>query len=61
MPRPRSTVAPHPFTADPDLPPDQNGRHICAACHLVGEPNDPRHTMPDVPAHAEHLRRYGDD
>lgn len=53
----KSKVAPHVFVEDPDLPPDQNGRHACR-CGLVGEPGDAHHTMPDAPEQAEHLRRY---
>jgi hypothetical protein len=56
----KSKIPPHPFQRDPDLPPDQNGRYVCRApgCHLVGEPDDIHHTMPDVPAQAEHHGRY---
>jgi hypothetical protein len=52
---------PHPFVADPDLPADHRGRRVCAACHLIGRPDDPRHAMPDVPGQAEHRRRVGED
>ncbi len=58
--KPRTAVPPHPFTADTDLPPDQNGRRVCR-CGLVGRPGDAHHTMPDVPAQDEHRRRVGDD
>jgi hypothetical protein len=52
---------PHPFVADPNLPADHRGRRVCAACHLIGRPDDPRHAMPDVPGQAEHRRRAGED
>jgi hypothetical protein len=58
MTQPRT---PHPFVADPDLPADHRGRRVCAACHLIGRPDDPRHAMPDVPEQAEHRRRVGED
>lgn len=41
---------PHPFVADPDLPPDMNGRRVCLRCHLVGRPGDAHHDMPSAPA-----------
>ena len=53
--------SPHPFVADPDLPPDLHGRQVCATCHLVGTPDDAHHAMPEVPEQAEHRQRYGDD
>lgn len=52
MTPPRSKVTPHAFVVDPDTP------GCCAACHLPGAPGDTHHTLPDVPAQAEHLRRY---
>lgn len=56
--KPRS--GPHPFQPDPDLPADHQGRKVCAACHLVGQPGDAHHDVPDVPEQAEHRRRAGD-
>lgn len=64
MSPPKSKVRPHLFVVDPDVPArlDRDGRVVspgcCATCHLPGEANDKRHTLPDVPAQAEHLRRY---
>lgn len=52
---------PHPFQADPDVPPDHHGRAFCRHCGKVDIPDDPRHTMPDVAAQGEHRRRVGDD
>lgn len=58
--KPKSKVPPHPFLLDPKLPPDQNGRYVCATpgCRLVGEPDDAHHTLPDSPAQAQVRRRY---
>jgi hypothetical protein len=56
----KSQVRPHLFVPDPDVPADVNGRGACAACHCMGEPGDPRHTLPDVPEQAEHRRRAGE-
>lgn len=41
-------LPPHLFAADPDVPPDHNGRHACR-CGLVGHPGDGHHTLPDAP------------
>ena len=57
----RSTVAPHPFTPDPDIGPAHDGRLTCLTCRMLGKRDDARHTMPIVPEQAEHLRRYGED
>jgi hypothetical protein len=46
------------FISDPDLGVDHRGRHACATCHLIGEPGDARHTLPDVPAQAVVAGRY---
>ncbi len=56
----KSKVPPHLFQRDPDLPPDRNGRYVCRAtgCHLVGEPGDAHHTLPDVPEQATVAARY---
>lgn len=48
--------APHVFVADPELPADINGRQVCARCHLVGQPDDAHHAMPDTP-HDDAQRR----
>lgn len=56
----KPTGRPHPFVADPELPPDQGGRQVCATCHLVGLPDDAHHQLPNVPEQAEHRRRVGD-
>lgn len=50
-----------PFQPDPDVSPDQNGRHVCRACHLVGQAGDTHHPLPDVAEQAEHRRRAGDE
>lgn len=49
----KSGVKPHPFALDPDVPPDQNGRGACSVCHCMGDPGDPRHTLPDRPDEAD--------
>jgi hypothetical protein len=51
---------PHPFQADPDLPPDHRGRPFCR-CGVVRVDGDPRHEMPVVPEQAEHRRRVGEE
>ncbi len=56
--RPKPTGSPHVFVEDRSVPADQQGRHACATCHCMGKPDDAHHTLPDVPAQAEHLRRY---
>lgn len=49
MSPPKSKVTPHPFRRDASLPADQDGRGVCAVCHLVGVPGDAHHTLPDGP------------
>jgi len=39
----KSRVKPHLFVVDPDVP------GCCLQCHLPGEPDDKRHTLPDAP------------
>lgn len=56
----KAKAAPHPFQADPDLPADARGRHVCR-CGLVGRPGDAHHDVQPVPEQAEHRRRVGDD
>lgn len=51
--------SPHPFVADPELPPDMNGRQVCR-CGLLGRPGDARHNMPTVPEQAESRRWAGE-
>lgn len=53
----KSKVKPHLFVPDATVPPDQNGRGACATCHLIGEPGDAHHRLPEVPEQAEHRRR----
>lgn len=53
-------MTPHPFQADPDIPPDHRDRKTCI-CGLTGRPGDSHHDVPAAPAQAEHLRRVGDD
>lgn len=63
MTPPKPRVRPHPFVADPTIPPDQSGRATCR-CQLVGEPGDAHHTLPVVPEQAAVAARYdpeGDD
>lgn len=47
MKPPKSKVTAHVFVADPDVPPDHNGRQACHTCHLIGAPGDAHHTMPE--------------
>lgn len=42
-----TNIPPHPFQADPDVPPDHLGRGACR-CGLIGRPGDAHHAMPDV-------------
>jgi hypothetical protein len=46
----KSRVHPHVFVSDPEVPPDHIGRRACAApgCHLMGEPGDAHHTVPEL-------------
>jgi hypothetical protein len=49
------------FVADPDLPPDMNGRRVCERCHLLGRPGDPHHDTADLDeAQAAERARVGD-
>jgi hypothetical protein len=53
------TGTPHVFIADPELlphPRDIEKRGVCVTCHLLGEPGDAHHAMPDVP-HDDAQRR----
>ena len=52
----RDRPGPHVFVADPELPADLNGRQVCRRCHLLGQPGDAHHAMPDVP-HDDAQRR----
>lgn len=47
MTPPKSKVRPHLFVADPTVPPDTNGRGACVTCHLIGQPGDAHHALPD--------------
>lgn len=62
MKQPKSPVKPHLFVPDPEVPADPrdpDGRGACSTCHLIGEPGDPRHTLPPAgPEQAAHVRRY---
>jgi hypothetical protein len=43
-------VTPHVFVADPQLVPhprDLERRGVCLTCHLVGQPGDAHHAMPE--------------
>lgn len=42
----RPRLCPGLFAADPALPADSKGRHVCARCGRVGEPGDVRHPAP---------------
>jgi hypothetical protein len=45
--KPKTTVTPHPFQADPKTPGDPiSGDQVCR-CGLVGRAGDSHHTMPD--------------
>lgn len=57
MSKPSTGVPPHPFVTDPDVPPDHLGRGACRApgCHLMGQPGDAHHTMPDPIADGQQL------
>lgn len=48
----KSSVRPHLFVVDPDVP------GCCARCHLPGVAGDQRHTLPDVPEQAVVAGRY---
>lgn len=48
MSRPKTRVKPHLFQPGPADELDTNGRGACQACHLLGEPGDAHHTVPDV-------------
>jgi hypothetical protein len=50
----------HPFTPS-DLPPDVNGQGVCGTCNVLGRPGVGVHSLPTVPAQAEHVRRYEPD
>ena len=61
MTKPKPTGSPHVFIPDPDVPPDINGRGACQACHLIGQPEDTHHRMPDLfDADEESRRRTGE-
>lgn len=53
--------APHQFLPDLGLPPDEKGRHVCSACHLIGTPDDAHHQLPVVPAQATQRGWYDPD
>lgn len=59
----KSAVPAHPFVRDPTVPPDHQGRYVCAAprCHLLGEPGDAHHNVPDVPVDVQSLRAGDED
>lgn len=58
--KPEPTLPQHVFVADPDLPPDQNGRRVCR-CGLVGRPGDAHHNLPAAPPEDARSRAAGDD
>jgi hypothetical protein len=53
-------MPPHPFQADPDVPPDHNGHRACK-CGLVGEPGDAHHNPPPAPVDARQLAAHEED
>jgi hypothetical protein len=57
----KSKVRPHVFVADPDVPPDSNGRGACRACHLIGAAGDSHHTLPAAPMDAQRLAAGEDE
>lgn len=50
----KSRVKPHLFVVDPDVP------GCCHQCHLPGEPDDKRHTLPDAPVDDVQRRAAGE-
>jgi hypothetical protein len=54
----KARVVAHPFEADPDLPPDHLGRHVCKRCHLLGRPGDPHHDTAELDAEQAEARRW---
>lgn len=59
----RTHVPPHPFVADPDVPPDpldRTGRRVCR-CGLLGEPGDAHHTLPEVVGQDARQRAAGEE
>lgn len=58
---PESSVRPHPFVPDPDVPPDINGRGACLSCHLIGRRGDSHHDTTELDAgQAEARARIGE-
>lgn len=57
----KSRRHPHPFTPDPDVPPDHTGQSVCGTCHVLGRPGEGVHALPVVPEQAEVQRRYEPD
>jgi hypothetical protein len=58
----KPTLPPHVFVADPDLAPhprDLEQRAVCLTCHLVGQPGDAHHTLPE-PVQDAQLRAAGE-
>ena len=60
MSRTKSRVKPHLFQPGPADELDTNGRGACQACHLLGEPGDSRHTLPDAPIEDVQMLRTGE-
>jgi hypothetical protein len=56
--KPKTSVPPHLFVMDDDVPVDHLGRGACRRCHLIGRPGDTHHTMPDIPEQAAVRERY---
>lgn len=49
MKPPTPSGKPHPFVADPEVPADYTGRGACLTCHLIGQPEDAHHALPEPP------------
>ena len=65
MSKPESTVAPHVFLLDPDVPADPLDQRVpparaCRSCGLLGRPGDAHHTMPAAVPDAQ-SRAAGED
>jgi hypothetical protein len=65
MNKPKSSVAPHVFLLDPDVPADPLDQRVpparaCRECRLLGRPGDAHHAMPAAEPDAQ-SRAAGDN